>query len=131
VRINKNGNIYKIDPQNTLKYANRARNIRNKVTANQDKTSRTILLLRQEIQNLQLELMEYKQGKRIIGMDGIETTNDMYHENSMLTKENQVHLPIVRSIWEILRLSQRFTFLKEFFFIIFHLFTFLESSHSN
>ena len=75
---------------NTLKYANRARNIKNKVTANQDKTSRTILLLRQEIQNLQLELMEYKQGKRIIGMDGIETTNDMYHENTMLTKENQV-----------------------------------------
>ena len=35
---------------NTLKYANRARNIKNKVTANQDKTSRTILLLRQEIQ---------------------------------------------------------------------------------
>ena len=55
---------------NTLKYANRARNIKNKVTANQDKTSRTILLLRQEIANLQFELMEYKQGKRIIGADG-------------------------------------------------------------
>jgi kinesin family protein 4/21/27 len=47
---------------NTLKYANRARNIRNKVTANQDKTSRTIMILRQEIANLQFELMEYKQG---------------------------------------------------------------------
>jgi len=47
----------------------------------QDKTSRMILLLRQEIQNLQLELMEYKQGKRIMGSDGIETTNDMYHGN--------------------------------------------------
>jgi hypothetical protein len=34
--------------------------------------------------------MEYKQGKRIIGSDGIETTNDMYHENTMLSKENQV-----------------------------------------
>ena len=41
-------------------------------------------------QNLQLELMEYKQGKRIMGSDGIETTNDMYHENTMLSKENQV-----------------------------------------
>ena len=49
---------------NTLKYANRARNIRNKVTANQDKTSRTIMILRQEIANLQFELMEYKQGKK-------------------------------------------------------------------
>jgi len=46
---------------NTLKYANRARNIRNKVTINQDKSSRTIMLLRAEIQQLQLELLEYKQ----------------------------------------------------------------------
>ena len=37
----------------------------NQVTANQDKTSRTILLLRQEITNLQLELMEYKQGQAV------------------------------------------------------------------
>ena len=73
---------------NSLKYANRARNIKNKVTANQDKTSRTIAVLRQEIQSLQFELMEYRQGKRVIGVDGVETTNDMYHENAMLTKEN-------------------------------------------
>ena len=49
---------------NTLKYANRARNIKNRVTVNQDKTSRTICLLRQEIQQLQLELMEYRQVSR-------------------------------------------------------------------
>jgi kinesin family protein 4/21/27 len=73
---------------NTLKYANRARNIKNKVTANQDKTSRTILVLRQEIQQLQLELMEYRQGKRVMGDDGEERTNDMYHENTMLAKES-------------------------------------------
>ena len=73
---------------NSLKYANRARNIKNKVVANQDKTSRTIAVLRMEIQNLQLELMEYRQGKRVMGEDGTETTNDMYHENAMLTKEN-------------------------------------------
>merc|ERR1712083_857074 len=34
------------------------------------------------------ELMEYKQGKRVMGADGQETTNDMYHENTMMSKEN-------------------------------------------
>ena len=46
----------------TLKYANRARNIKNKVTINQDKSSRTIASLRREIQQLQMELLEYRQG---------------------------------------------------------------------
>ncbi|KAF0294123.1 Kinesin-like protein KIF21B [Amphibalanus amphitrite] len=73
---------------NTLKYANRARNIKNRVTINQDKTSRTISLLRQEIQQLQLELMEYRQGKRVVTEDGTEAINDMYHENNMLQTEN-------------------------------------------
>ena len=27
-------------------------------------------------------------GKRIMGADGQETTNDMYHENTMMSKEN-------------------------------------------
>ena len=45
---------------NTLKYANRARNIKNKVVVNQDKTSKQISALRSEIQALQIELMEYK-----------------------------------------------------------------------
>lgn len=45
---------------NTLKYANRARNIKNKVVVNQDKTSQQISALRAEIARLQLELMEYK-----------------------------------------------------------------------
>ncbi|XP_046997793.1 kinesin-like protein KIF21A isoform X1 [Schistocerca americana] len=72
---------------NTLNYANRARNIKNRVVINQDKSSRTIVLLRQEIQQLQLELLEYKQGKRIVGEDGVESVNDMYHENIMLQSE--------------------------------------------
>ena len=72
---------------NTLRYANRAKNIKNKITANQDKASETIGLLRKEIQQLQLELLEYKQGKRIIGEDGNEQINDMYHENTLLLKE--------------------------------------------
>ncbi|RZF44783.1 hypothetical protein LSTR_LSTR000735 [Laodelphax striatellus] len=72
---------------NTLQYANRARNIQNKVILNQDKSSRTISILRHEIQKLQLELMEYKQGKRIVGEDGMEAVNDMFHENTMLQNE--------------------------------------------
>lgn len=46
---------------NTLKYANRAKNIKNRVMANQDKTSKTLAALRTEVQQLQLQLMEYKQ----------------------------------------------------------------------
>lgn len=45
---------------NTLKYANRARNIKNKVVVNQDKTSQQIGALRAEVARLQMELLEYK-----------------------------------------------------------------------
>ena len=45
---------------NTLRYANRARNIKNKIIVNQDKTSKQISLLRAEIHKLQIEFMEYK-----------------------------------------------------------------------
>ncbi|XP_063914951.1 kinesin-like protein KIF21A isoform X1 [Zophobas morio] len=72
---------------NTLKYANRARNIRNKIFVNQDKSSKTIAQLKQQIAQLQLELVEYKQGKRIIGQDGTEMVNDMFYENNMLQGE--------------------------------------------
>ncbi|KAJ8006889.1 hypothetical protein DPEC_G00111900 [Dallia pectoralis] len=72
----------------TLKYANRARNIRNKVMVNQDKASQQISALRTEIARLQMELMEYKTGKRMVGEDGMESVNDMVHENSMLQTEN-------------------------------------------
>ncbi|PIO38289.1 hypothetical protein AB205_0020980 [Aquarana catesbeiana] len=73
---------------NTLKYANRARNIKNKVMVNQDRTSQQINALRNEITRLQMELMEYKTGKRIIDEDGVEGINDMFHENAMLQTEN-------------------------------------------
>ncbi|KAG5869951.1 Kinesin-like protein KIF21B, partial [Gonioctena quinquepunctata] len=72
---------------NTLKYANRARNIKNKIFINQDKSSKTISQLKQQIAQLQLELVEYKQGKRIVGEDGVETVNDMFYENNMLQGE--------------------------------------------
>ncbi|KAK5616669.1 Kinesin-like protein kif21a [Crenichthys baileyi] len=73
---------------NTLKYANRARNIKNKVMVNQDKASQQISALRTEIARLQMELMEYKTGKRMVGEDGVESFSDMFHENSMLHTEN-------------------------------------------
>ncbi|XP_052330682.1 kinesin-like protein KIF21A isoform X4 [Oncorhynchus keta] len=73
---------------NALKYANRARNIKNKVMVNQDKASQQISALRTEIARLQMELMEYRTGKRMVGEDGMESINDMVHENSMLQTEN-------------------------------------------
>ncbi|XP_076860871.1 kinesin-like protein KIF21A isoform X3 [Brachyhypopomus gauderio] len=73
---------------NTLKYANRARNIKNKVVVNQDRASQQISALRTEIARLQMELMEYKTGKRVVGEDGLESVSDMVHENSMLQAEN-------------------------------------------
>ncbi|XP_055302873.1 kinesin-like protein KIF21B isoform X5 [Sitodiplosis mosellana] len=74
---------------NTLKYANRARNITNKVVVNQDQSSRTISLLRREIAALQMELIEYKQGKRTIDSEGNSTLTDTFHENSMLLADNK------------------------------------------
>ncbi|XP_071509041.1 kinesin-like protein KIF21A [Diadema antillarum] len=73
---------------NTLRYANRARNIKNVVVANQDKTSRQLAVLRAEIKRLQDELNDYKQGKRSMNSDGVEEINDLFHENTMLQVEN-------------------------------------------
>ncbi|XP_035003823.2 kinesin-like protein KIF21A isoform X2 [Hippoglossus stenolepis] len=78
---------------NCLKYANRARNIKNKVTVNQDRASQQISALRTDIARLQMELMEYKTGKRMVGEDGMEGINDLVHENSMLQTENN-HLRV-------------------------------------
>ncbi|XP_069489746.1 kinesin-like protein KIF21B [Ambystoma mexicanum] len=85
---------------NTLKYANRARNIKNKVVVNQDKTSQQISALRAEIARLQLELMEYKAGKRVIGDDGNEGFSDLFHENAMLQKENNTLRMRVKAMQE-------------------------------
>ena len=51
---------------NALKYANRARNIKNKVVANQDKASKQMAALRTEITILQQELAEYKTVRDIL-----------------------------------------------------------------
>ncbi|CAH2050827.1 unnamed protein product, partial [Iphiclides podalirius] len=72
---------------NTLKYANRARNIKNRCVVNQDLTSRTISQLRHEVARLQLELAEYKQGKRVVSESGEEGWSDVVQENAILTGE--------------------------------------------
>ncbi|ALC38295.1 Klp31E [Drosophila busckii] len=74
---------------NTLKYANRARNIKNKVQINQDQSSRTISSMRREIAALQLELLEYKQGKRVLDSQGNTSISDTFLENSMLMADNK------------------------------------------
>lgn len=74
---------------NTLKYANRARNIKNRVQINQDQSSRTISQLRREIAALQLEILEYKQGKRSIDEQGNASVNDTSLENVMLLADNK------------------------------------------
>ena len=60
-----------VETLNTLKYANRARNIKNKVIANQDKASKQMAALRAEIVTLQQELMEFKSVSQILFWKGI------------------------------------------------------------
>ncbi|XP_058647005.1 kinesin-like protein KIF21B isoform X3 [Onychostoma macrolepis] len=85
---------------NTLKYANRARNIKNKVMVNQDKTSQQISALRAEIARLQMEIMEYKAGKRVACEDGSDGFSDLFQENSMLQKENDTLRMRVKAMQE-------------------------------
>ncbi|KFW85830.1 Kinesin-like KIF21B, partial [Manacus vitellinus] len=97
---------------NTLKYANRARNIKNKVVVNQDKTSQQISALRAEIARLQMELMEYKAGKRVIGEDGAEGYSDLFRENTMLQKENSALRMRVKAMQEAIdAINSRVTYL--------------------
>uniref|UniRef100_U3JJA5 Kinesin motor domain-containing protein n=1 Tax=Ficedula albicollis TaxID=59894 RepID=U3JJA5_FICAL len=97
---------------NTLKYANRARNIKNKVVVNQDKTSQQISALRAEIARLQMELMEYKAGKRVIGEDGSEGYSDLFRENAMLQKENSALRMRVKAMQEAIdAINSRVTYL--------------------
>lgn len=50
---------------NSLNYANRAKNIRNKVISNKNKSSKLIRELRITIAALEAELNEYKNGKKV------------------------------------------------------------------
>jgi kinesin family protein 4/21/27 len=66
---------------NTLRYANRARNIKNKVTVNQDKTTQQIAQLKAEIERLKYELMQYKANSTKI--------TDYSTSTSIITSSNQ------------------------------------------
>jgi kinesin family protein 4/21/27 len=66
---------------NTLRYANRARNIKNKVTVNQDKTTQQIAQLKAEIERLKYELMQYKANSTKI--------TDYSASTSIITSSNQ------------------------------------------
>ena len=79
---------------NTLKYANRARNIKNKVTKNQDSTSKQIAILREQLQTALAELAIYKSGVRPNNGGGdqaaagdVASFNDMFQENTMLQEQ--------------------------------------------
>ncbi|VDN01661.1 unnamed protein product [Thelazia callipaeda] len=72
-----------VETLNTLNYANRAKNIKNKVIANQDKSSKVIGRLRSRIAELEAELLDFRQG-RIKILDGIESFSDQYRENVLL-----------------------------------------------
>uniref|UniRef100_A0A8C4HBU9 Kinesin family member 21B n=1 Tax=Dicentrarchus labrax TaxID=13489 RepID=A0A8C4HBU9_DICLA len=97
---------------NTLKYANRARNIKNKVVVNQDKTSQQISAMRAEIARLQMELMEYKAGKRVACEEGSEGYSDLYQENAMLQRENDTLRLRVKAMQETIdHLNTRVTHL--------------------
>lgn len=65
-----------VETLSTLKYANRARNIKNKVTINQDKSSRIISSLRMEVSRLEAELLAYKQVLLCLFVDSIQKLGD-------------------------------------------------------
>nr|CDQ00863.2 BMA-KLP-12, isoform a [Brugia malayi] len=94
-----------VETLNTLKYANRAKDIKNKVIANQDKSSKLIGTLRSRIAELEAELLDFKQG-RIIVSDGIESFNDQYRENVLLqadVSQLRIRIKALQETVEMLR----------------------------
>uniref|UniRef100_A0A914LM08 Kinesin-like protein n=1 Tax=Meloidogyne incognita TaxID=6306 RepID=A0A914LM08_MELIC len=107
-----------IETLNTLNYANRAKNIKNKIVVNQDKSSKLItelrtriailesqLLeyqsnksfkviteLRDRIACLESQLLEYQQGKRLLNGDEETLLNDQYADK-LLYGSPYVHQP--------------------------------------
>ncbi|KAF6779862.1 hypothetical protein AHF37_00633 [Paragonimus kellicotti] len=84
-----------VETLNTLKYANRARNIRNRVVMNQDKTSKQLAMLRAQLAALQEEVDEYRQGKRIATAVGTDGVSDLSKEIAFWRAENdKLHLRV-------------------------------------
>jgi WD40 repeat protein len=75
-----------IETLNTLKYANRTRNIKNRVLINQDSASRQIQLLHETIAKLNHDLTMYRQGR---GMASGVETEDARAEFEHLRDENE------------------------------------------
>ena len=71
---------------NTLVYANRARNIKNKPSVNQDKASKQVSELKKRIAELEAELLQYKQGKLTADVCFM---NDVSDENKLLLREQE------------------------------------------
>ena len=55
---------------------------------NQDKTSQQLAMLRARIQQLEVELQEFRSGRMVVSGDGSVVMNDMANENTMLRTEN-------------------------------------------
>ena len=61
---------------------------------NQDKTSQQLAMLRSKIQELELELQEFKSGRMVVSEDGSVVINDMANEITMLRTENDKYVPL-------------------------------------
>ncbi len=59
-----------------------------KVMVNQDKMSQQLTVLRSKIQQLEVELQEFKSGRMVVSGDGSVVMNDMASEITMLRTEN-------------------------------------------
>lgn len=64
------------------------------MTVNQDKTSQQLAMLRSKIQELELELQEFKSGRMVVSEDGSVVVNDMANEITMLRTENDKYVPL-------------------------------------
>ncbi|VDO94533.1 unnamed protein product [Soboliphyme baturini] len=95
-----------VETLNTLKYANRARNIKNKVAINRDRPSCIINDLKARIRYLEKELLEFQQNKRPINDNSVEVETDLHKENMFLQKEInklQFRLKALQSTVEIMK----------------------------
>ena len=61
---------------------------------NQDKTSQQLAALRSRIQELELELQEFKSGRVVVSDSGSVVMNDMATEITMLRTENDKYVPV-------------------------------------
>ncbi|XP_019852103.1 PREDICTED: kinesin-like protein KIF21A [Amphimedon queenslandica] len=87
---------------NTLKYANRARNIKNKVSVNQDKNSVQMAALHRRIQELEQQVQEFQSGRLVVTESGSVVINDLANENTMLKAENDKLRVRIKKLQELL-----------------------------